>query len=134
MIINEKGEQEPFQAFAATIEDVANSKVTGIRNYKRIYEVPLCINSEWDFDKLTTKASEITDYARIFYDLGRKKKEGRYDIVIRCVNSTDARTASVTNLPIDLLNHIRDKILEIPESKNVYYDVTPKPPATIEYV
>jgi len=134
MIINEKGEQEPFQAFAATIEDVANSKVTGIRNNKRIYEVPLFINGEWDFDKLTKNASEITDHARIFYDLGGKKKEGRYDIVIRCVNSTDARTASVTNLPIDLLNRIRDNLLEIPESKNVYYDVTPKPPATIEYV
>ncbi|MHA1256376.1 MAG: GMP synthase (glutamine-hydrolyzing), partial [Promethearchaeota archaeon] len=44
------------------------------------------------------------------------------------------RTASVTNLPFDLISELKEKLLKIPETKNIYIDVTPKPPATIEYV
>jgi GMP synthase PP-ATPase subunit len=133
MIINEKGEQEPFQIFAATIEDVLNTKVTGLVDGKRSYESPLCVKCKWDFEKLTKLSAGVTEYARVFYDLGGKAK-GRYDVVIRGINSVDARTASVTNLPLTLLNSIRDKLLKIAEARNIYFDVTPKPPATIEYV
>jgi GMP synthase (glutamine-hydrolysing) len=133
MIINDKGEQEPFQIFAATIEDVLNSKVTGLVDGKRSYEMPLCVKCQWDFEKLIKMSVEIKEYARVFYDLGGKAK-GRYDVVIRGINSVDARTANVTNLPLTLLNSIRDKLLKIAETRNVYFDVTPKPPATIEYV
>jgi len=133
MIINAQGEQEPFQVFAATIEDVLNTKVTGIIEGKRSYEQPLCVKCKWDFEKLTKLSTEITEYARVFYDLGGKAT-GRYDVVIRSINSKDARTASVTNLPITLLNSIRDKLLKIADTRSVYFDVTPKPPATIEYV
>ena len=133
MIINAQGEQEPFQVFAATIEDVLNTKVTGIVKGKRSYESPLCVKCKWDFAKLTKMSTGITEYARVFYDLG-SKATGLYDVVIRSINSKDARTASVTNLPITLLNSIRDKLLKIPEIRSIYFDVTPKPPATIEYV
>ena len=40
MIVNDLGEQEPFQAFAAIGEDIINKKVTGIVNGKRTYEYP----------------------------------------------------------------------------------------------
>ena len=133
MIINDAGDQEPFQVFAATIEDVLNTKVTGLLDGKRTYEVPLIVNAQWDFEKLTNLAKEIKNYARVFYQLSHRL-EGKYDVVIRSINSSDARTATVTNLPIALLNELRDKLLQFPETKNVYYDVTSKPPATIEYV
>jgi GMP synthase (glutamine-hydrolysing) len=133
MIINDNGEQEPFQVFAATIEDVINTKVTGLVNGKRTYQVPLCVKGQWDLEKLQQLTLEITGYARVFYELGFNPN-GTYDVVIRCINSKDARTASVTNLPITLLHQLRDKLLALPEPKAVYYDVTPKPPATIEYV
>jgi len=133
MIINAQGEQEPFQVFAATIEDVLNTKVTGIVGGRRSYENPLCVKCKWDFEKLIKMSTAITEYARVFYDLG-SKAIGQYDVVIRSINSRDARTASVTNLPITLLNSIRDKLLKIAETRCVYFDVTPKPPATIEYV
>jgi GMP synthase (glutamine-hydrolysing) len=133
MVINERGEQEPFQAFAATAEDVLTTKVTGLVDGKRTYKVPLCVKTEWDYPKLIKLSREITDYARIFYILGGKSA-GKYDVIIRSINSRDARTASVTNLPLTLLNQLRDKLLNIPGTKNVYFDVTPKPPATIEYV
>ncbi len=133
MIINDKGEQEPFQVFAATSEDVQSKKVTGLLEGKRTYQLPLIEKGAWDFDKLVKMASEITGYARVFYELGGKT-EGKFEVIIRSVNSIDARTASVTNLPIELINEIKEKILKIPETKMVYIDITPKPPATIEYV
>jgi len=133
MIINEKGEQEPFQAFAATTTDVLLRKVTGLIEGKRTYEVPLIIKGEWDFDKLTQFASQIKGYSRVLYEL-HESHTGIYDVIIRSVNSIDARTASVTNLSIELIEEIKYKLLEVPDSKNIYWDITPKPPATIEYV
>jgi GMP synthase (glutamine-hydrolysing) len=133
MIINDKGEQEPFQAFAATTTDVLLRKVTGIIDGSRTYEVPLSIKGEWDFQKLTRFASQIVGYARVLYELHESHK-GLYDVIIRSINSTDARTASVTQLPIELIEELKYKLLEIPDTKNIYLDITPKPPATIEYV
>ena len=133
MIINNDGEQEPFQIFAAISENILDKKVTGLVEGKRIYEMPLCEKGEWDYEILTEKASQIKGYARLLYEL-KGKEEGQYDIVIRSVNSKDARTATVTNLPINLLNELSQKLLQISGTRFVYYDVTPKPPATIEYV
>ena len=133
MIINDTGEQEPFQCFAATIEDVINSEVTGLLNGNRTYDSPLCVKCKWNYKKLTILASRTKEYTRIFFKLG-ENTEGKYDVIIRCINSIDARTARVTNLPISLLRDIKDHILKVPQSRKVYFDVTPKPPGTIEYV
>ncbi|TFG20326.1 MAG: hypothetical protein EU533_06185 [Promethearchaeota archaeon] len=133
MIINQYGEQEPFQAFGVTTTDVLLRKVTGMINGKRTYEVPLIIKGEWDFDKLTKFAAHIKGYARAFYELNHSHK-GKYDVIIRSINSVDARTASVTNLPISLIEELKYKLLEFHDTKNIYFDITPKPPATIEYV
>jgi GMP synthase (glutamine-hydrolysing) len=133
MIINTNGEQEPFQAFAAIGEDILLKKVTGMTEGRRTYEIPLSIKGEWDFKKLTHFASHLQGYARLLYELHESNK-GIYDIIIRSVNSIDARTASVTNLPIHLLEEIKLKLLEMRDTKNIYFDITAKPPATIEYV
>jgi GMP synthase (glutamine-hydrolysing) len=69
----------------------------------------------------------------MFYELQSSSK-GKYDVVIRAVNSIDARTASVTNLPFELLDTIKNELKKVQDTKNIYYDITPKPPATIEYV
>ncbi|MGV9197785.1 MAG: hypothetical protein ACOC44_06900 [Promethearchaeia archaeon] len=133
MIINEKGEQEPFQVFAATSEQILGQKVTGMIQGKRTYEYPLGIKGIWDFNKLTTAASHLDGYSRMFYEL-HEEAEGKFDVVIRSVNSIDARTASITELPFDLLIDLKDKIQSVPNSRNIYFDITPKPPGTIEYV
>lgn len=133
MIINDDGEQEPFQVFAATSEDVLNKNVTGLVNGERSYKVPLCVKGKWDYEGLTQIASQMKGYARLFYEL-QYSQSGKYDVVIRSINSIDARTASVTNLPLNLIKEIQKKILDIPETKSIYFDMTPKPPGTIEYV
>ncbi len=133
MIINENGEQEPFQVFAAIGTDILNTKVTGLLEGKRTYQLPLCEKGDWNYNLLVNKASHITGYARVFYELG-SNSGGKYDVVIRSINSRDARTATVTNLPIEVLIDLKQKIIGFAETKNIYFDVTPKPPATIEYV
>jgi GMP synthase (glutamine-hydrolysing) len=66
--------------------------------------------------------------------VGNKRRFGRI-IVVRCVESTDARTATATELPWDKLNRICSRVVtEIEDVSRCLYDLTPKPPATIEYV
>jgi len=55
-------------------------------------------------------------------------------VIIRVVDSINAMTASPSQLPWDRLEAIRNRILaELPSVTRVLYDVTPKPPATIEF-
>ena len=63
------------------------------------------------------------------------KREFGQIIVVRCVESTDARTATATELGWKKLNRICDRIVsEIEDVNRCLYDLTPKPPATIEYI
>jgi GMP synthase (glutamine-hydrolysing) len=55
-------------------------------------------------------------------------------IVVRCINSTDAREATPVELPWETLHRICRRVTEIPGVNRCLYDLTPKPPATIEYV
>jgi GMP synthase (glutamine-hydrolysing) len=55
-------------------------------------------------------------------------------VAIRCVNSTDGMTADFTPLPLEFLAKIsRDITNSIPEISRVVYDITDKPPGTIEW-
>ncbi len=56
-------------------------------------------------------------------------------VALRAVDSKDAMTASVTKIPWKKLMRIQRKITaEIPSVVKVVFDVTPKPPSTIEWV
>lgn len=57
-----------------------------------------------------------------------------YPVIIRAVNTVDAMTATVEEIPYDLLNHITNRITTEVEGVNrVLYDLTPKPSGTIEW-
>jgi len=62
------------------------------------------------------------------------KREFGQIIVVRCLDSVDAREASVVEIPWPKLKRISDRITAIPGVNRCLYDLTPKPPATIEYV
>jgi GMP synthase (glutamine-hydrolysing) len=56
-------------------------------------------------------------------------------IAVRCVDSKNAVTATATKLPWPVLQKIQARIVkEIPSVTKVLYDLTPKPPSTIEYI
>jgi GMP synthase (glutamine-hydrolysing) len=55
-------------------------------------------------------------------------------IVVRCIESKDARQATATRLPWSKLDRLCKRIVAIPGVNRCLYDLTPKPPATVEYV
>ena len=62
------------------------------------------------------------------------KRTFAYPVIIRAVNTKDAMTATVEDVPFDLLEHITDRITkEVPGVNRVLYDLTPKPCGTIEW-
>ena len=57
-----------------------------------------------------------------------------WPVVVRAVNTRDAMTAEIEEIPWPLLQKITTRILaEVPAVNRVLYDMTPKPPATIEW-
>lgn len=62
-----------------------------------------------------------------------KRYEG-WPAIIRAVNTKDAMTATVEEIPYSLLHHITDRIThEVPGINRVLLDLTPKPVGTIEW-
>ncbi len=62
------------------------------------------------------------------------KRTFAYPVILRAVNTKDAMTATVENVPFELLQHITDRITNEVEGVNrVLYDLTPKPCGTIEW-
>ena len=62
------------------------------------------------------------------------KRTFAYPVIIRAVNTTDAMTATVENVPFELLQHITARITaEVENVNRVLFDLTPKPSATIEW-
>ncbi len=55
-------------------------------------------------------------------------------VVVRCLHSVDARMATSVDLPWPKLHKICERITSLPGVNRCLYDMTPKPPATIEYV
>ena len=57
-----------------------------------------------------------------------------YMVIIRAVNTVDAMTASVEKVDWNVLERVTDRILaEVENVNRVCYDMSPKPPATIEF-
>lgn len=57
-----------------------------------------------------------------------------YPVIIRAVNTKDAMTATVEDVPFALLQHITARITaEVANVNRVLYDLTPKPCGTIEF-
>jgi GMP synthase (glutamine-hydrolysing) len=62
-----------------------------------------------------------------------KRYEG-WPAIIRAVNTTDAMSATIEEIPYAVLHHITNRITaEVEGINRVLYDLTPKPVATIEW-
>jgi len=81
-------------------------------------------------ENIITENPSIT---RILYAVHEIEQKQPYVIAIRAIQTKDFLTARVSEIPWTTLNQTAQKILKAcPNVSSVYYDVTPKPPATIE--
>ncbi len=70
------------------------------------------------------KSVGMKNHARVF----------EYMVIIRAINTIDAMTASIEKIDWDVLEKITERILaEVVNVNRVCYDMSPKPPATIEF-
>ena len=82
---------------------------------------------------------DIWQYFTVLPDIksvGIYKGERTYNhiIAIRAVNSVDAMTADWAKIPYEILEMISERIVkEVPYVNRVVYDITNKPPSTIEW-
>ena len=84
-------------------------------------------------------ANKVWQYFTIVPDyrstgINNNQRTYEYFVVIRAVNSVDATSATVEEIPYDVLFKIRDRILnEVKGVNRVLVDITPKPTGTIEW-
>ena len=69
----------------------------------------------------------------IKYVDGKGERYMGWAVVIRAVNTVDAVTATVPEIPFSVLCKMRDEIVKIPGVNRVLWDISEKPVATIEW-
>ena len=99
-------------------------------------EADAILRDEFDKAGLTQKVWQFFTVVPDFRSTGVKdgKRVEDWPVIIRAVNTVDAMTATVPELPWAVLQTITNRILsEVPGVCRVLYDMSPKPPATIEW-
>ena len=125
--------------------DVFEDRVTGVkgdtRSYGRLAGIRIQEDSRETYGWLPEKLrSAQTSIVENFAELTRvavlvKEKRGGppLSVIVRAVSTRDFMTAAVAQVPWKILKDIAESILKTGDSSRVYYDITPKPPATIEF-
>ena len=118
----------PGPALAArVIGEVTPERVETVRKATAVVEEELCSTSAFQYlailheDKVTGMRNGKRDYG--------------LQIEVRCWNSKDAITGSPTRLPYETLDKLAERITtEVPGVVSVTYNITKKPPSTIEAI
>jgi GMP synthase (glutamine-hydrolysing) len=130
---------------AETNVDVFEDRLTGVKGDDRIYGrfVGLRIKEDsretlgWLPEKLRQAQASIVekfaDITRVGVLVKEKRTAPAFSIIVRAVSTRDFMTAAVSAVPWKILKDISESILKAGEVSRVYYDITPKPPATIEF-
>ncbi|MEM2995480.1 MAG: ATP-binding protein [Candidatus Bathyarchaeia archaeon] len=124
---------------------IFRDRATGVEGGKRRYGKILGVKVETvngrvhqiEIQKLVSlQAKIITEnptITRVFYAVKDLPEKKPYVIGVRAVQTKDFLTAQVSEIPWLTLSKVAEEIVNAcPNVSTVYYDVTPKPPATIE--
>lgn len=125
---------------------ILRSKATGVRRGKRVYGKIALVTVKTKARRVYEPAMEcliklqkklLRDhpaFSRILYNLVDKVRKGPFITAIRAIQTRDFITADVMPLNWKVLKRTASLIMKAcPGSSSVHYDITPKPPATIEF-
>lgn len=124
---------------------IFRDKATGVEGGKRRYGEVVGIRVQTMNGKLHQTTIQNLVYlqtriitanptvSRVFYAVRDSAEKKPYVLGIRSIQTKDFLTAQVSDIPWTTLDKIAEEMVEqCPNASTVYYDVTPKPPATIE--
>jgi GMP synthase (glutamine-hydrolysing) len=124
---------------------IFEARVTGVKDGKRRYGEIVAVKAQTmegsihnppisRLVALQTKATtEDQTITRMLYNVKENPEKQPYVAVLRAIQTEDYLTAAVSEIPWTTLNATADQIMKTcPNVSAVYYDVTPKPPATVE--
>jgi len=125
---SELSERMPFPGPGLAVRiigEVTEEKLHVIREANAIVEQEILRYKPWQtFAALLEKGTGVKGDVRVH----------GWIIAVRAVQSRDGMTADVLEMSYDVLRRIASRITsEIPDVTRVVYDITPKPPATIEF-
>lgn len=88
---------------------------------------------DWDLYNTVSQALAVLTPVQSVGVIGDERSYG-YILALRAVSTVDFMTADWARLPLDFLDEVARKITrQVPEIGRVVYDITSKPPATIEW-
>jgi len=118
----------PGPALAARIiGEVTTEKLETVRKATSVVEKALSNRGAFQYMAILHQ-DRVTGMTNGKRDFGQQ-------IEIRCWDSIDARTATPTNLPFEVLSRLANDIIsEVPGIVSVTYNIATKPPSTIEAV
>ena len=99
-------------------------------------EADAILREEFDKNGLAGKVWQYFISVPDFKSVGVKdgKRYEGWPAILRAVNTVDAMTATIEEIPYPILHHITDRIThEVPGINRVVFDITPKPIGTIEW-
>ncbi len=123
---------------------ILRDKATGIKSGERQYGEIATVKAQSNrhmhqppIENLVELQTEIVtenpSLTRVLYATHEAQRKQPYLIAVRAIQTQDFMTAQVADIPWTTLKETAKKILEAcPNVSSVYYDVTAKPPATIE--
>ena len=123
------------------IGDITEEKLTILKNADLIVREELDAYNQRLFEETGDRNSPHScwQYFAVLPDIksvGVMGDERTYarPVILRAVESTDAMTADWAKLPYEVLTDVSRRVVsEVPGVNRVVYDITPKPPATIEW-
>ena len=108
------------------LQDADDIYIEAMHNY-------ICEDGECLYDKVWQAGTVLLSTIRSVGVMGDERTYQR-PIILRAVESSDAMTADWAKLPYDVLARVSSRIVaEVPGVNRVVYDITSKPPATIEW-
>ena len=101
-----------------------------------VRESDAILREEFEKNNLVDEVWQYFTVVPDFKSTGIKDEKRAFEwcCIVRAVNTTDVMTATVANLPYELMCHITDRIThEVKGINRVLYDFTPKPTGTVEF-